>query len=186
MKSSRKQYVGTITLAWASCSLILLLIYMVAIVPQKQRKETLSKQLGVLRQIYESSVAEKQDQARSDLNRQLEAMRDKLLVFVADAENSADLIPDIGRLAGENKLQNLNIKKHKSTELPDCTRIKEDHITITFKAGYNQFAAFLNALERHNPIVYVDKFAIMRSTENDMNHEVKMELAVFVTGQQDY
>ena len=44
----------------------------------------------------------------------------------------------------------------------------------------DKFAAFLNALERSRPVIFIDKFQIIRSRDSNSNHTVDMKLAVLV------
>jgi len=186
MKPAHRKHLRIATLMWVGFSVVLLSVYMFVMAPQAQHREALSQEVVVLKKIYETSIADKEDQARSELDRHLAGLQDKLRNFVADTKDSADLVPGVAGLASENRLRGLTIRRCKSSELPDCTTISEDHVTITFSTSYNQFATFLNALERHTPVIFVDKFVITRSGEGGSNHEVKMELTVFAANERSY
>jgi len=69
--------------------------------------------------------------------------------------------------------------------MPDCDYIYENYIDISFNAGFSQFAALLNALERHWPVVFVDKFTITRSRQDNLERPVTMNLTVFVKKKQE-
>jgi Tfp pilus assembly protein PilO len=102
--------------------------------------------------------------------------------FVIESDDSANLTLDISQIASEKKLDSFMIKTKENREnsaIPDCKYITEDRIDIGFNAGFNQFAAFLNALERHQPVVFIDTFSIARSKQDDSGHKVNMNLAVF-------
>jgi len=68
--------------------------------------------------------------------------------------------------------------------IPDCKYIRENHIVVSFIGGFNQFATFLNALERHRPVIFVDKFAIARSGQDSSVYQVSLNVAAFVKKQQ--
>jgi hypothetical protein len=67
--------------------------------------------------------------------------------------------------------------------VPACDRLSANHIDVRFTGSFLQFAAFLNMLERHRPVVFVDKFEIKRSQQDSLSHKVRMNLAVLVRSQ---
>ena len=111
--------------------------------------------------------------------------------FALDFEDSANLVFDIGQIAGEKKIDSFSIKTKNNKDnrgrsaMPDYKYLCENHMDVSFTGNFNQFAAFLNALERHRPVVFVDTFNITRSEKNDSGNEVNMNLAVFVRKRQD-
>ena len=115
-------------------------------------------------------------------------MRNRLNDFVTDFDDSANLTLDISQIASKKELGSFRIKtkeKRGGSAIPNRNYICEDNIDIGFTAGFNQFAAFLNTLERHRPVVFVDKFTITRSKENNSAHKVNMNLVVFVGKRQE-
>ena len=108
--------------------------------------------------------------------------------FVVDFEDSANLIFDISQIATEKKVDSFSIKgqedRRGSTGL-DLKHLREHRIDINFAGGFNQFATFLNALERHRPVIFVDKFEITRSRQENSGHKVNMDLVVLVKKRQD-
>ncbi|HUU20084.1 MAG TPA: GspMb/PilO family protein, partial [Sedimentisphaerales bacterium] len=92
------------------------------------------------------------------------------------------------QIANEKNVASFSIKSKDSRELstiPDCKYICENHIVISFIGGFNQFATFLNSLERHRPVLFVDKFTITRSGQDDSGYQVSLNVAAFVKKQQD-
>ena len=55
--------------------------------------------------------------------------------------------------------------------------IEEEWIDVTFKATFNQLAMFINALERHEPAIFVDRLAVTYSAGGEGQHDVTMTLA---------
>jgi len=93
---------------------------------------------------------------------------------------------DISQIANEKKLDSFSIKgKDTSEKSTDFKYLSENRIDVSFAAAFNQFATFLNALERHWPVIFVDSFKITRSRRAEPDHKVNMNLAVFVRKRQD-
>ena len=95
---------------------------------------------------------------------------------------------DISQIANEKKVASFSSKVKKSRGLSTITDYKyiyEDQIVISFIGDFNQFATFLNALERHRPVIFVDKFSLTRSGQEDSVYKVSLNVAALVKKQQD-
>jgi Tfp pilus assembly protein PilO len=189
MNKIYKKHLTTIGLIWAGCFVLLLFAYMVILVPQKKSKSQTEKELAEKKQAYHAAVKKAEEETQAQLRAQIEELRNSLNGFVVGPEGSANLILDIGRLAGNKKLGSFKIggqdKRRTGLDLANCNYIGEDHIDISFTAGFNQFATFLNALERHEPVVFVDDLLITRSDKGTSGHQIDMSLSVFVRKQQE-
>ncbi len=172
------------------CFILFLFVYMFLLAPQEKSKNQIEKQLAEKKGIYNSAIEAAQEETKLKLDEEIKQLQSGLKSFVIDSEDLANLIFDIGQIANEKTVTSFRIKTKDSRqgqglEIPNCNYIYENQINIGFAAGFTQFAAFLNALERHQPIVFVDKFAIKRSEQDDSGHQVNMNLAVFVRKRQD-
>jgi Tfp pilus assembly protein PilO len=189
MKSIYQKYLIKVALIWAGCFVPLFILHMVMLSPQKSLKRGLEKQLAEKEQLYNSAFRLSQKEAKIQLSKEIEELQDQLQNFVIDFEDSANLTFDISQIANEKKVGSFSIKTKEDrsdSKLPDCEHLSEDDIEIRFTTGnFNQFATFLNALERHRPVVFVDKFTISQSTQNEEGHKVNMSLSVFVKKRRD-
>jgi len=188
MKSIYKKHFTTAALIWAGCFVLLSFIYMLVLVPQRKSKKHIEKELFEKKQMYDVALKATQEKTKHKLNEQIERLQYSLKEFAVDSEDSANLIFDIRQIASEKEVGSFSIgakDKRGGPKLPDCKHISESHIDISFTAGFNQFATLLNALERHRPVVFVDKFTITRSRDVDSGHRVDMDIAVFVRKRQD-
>jgi len=107
--------------------------------------------------------------------------------FVVDIENSANLTFDISQIATEKQVASFSVKsrdEHEVSPIPNCARIGENHIDVGFSAGFNQFATFLNALERHRPVIFIDTFTLTSSKQDGQNYQISLKVAVLVRKQQ--
>lgn len=183
MKLTYKKYFTTVALIWTGCIILFFFTYMLVLAPQKKSKKQIEKQFAEKKQIYNSALKAAREETRIRLSEQVEYLRSKSRDFVIDFEDSATLTFDISQIARGKKLASFSIEnkdKPGSSAIPNCNYISENHIDVRFTAGFNPFAAFLNALERHRPVVFADSFTITRSDQNDSGHQVSMALSIFV------
>jgi len=188
MKSIYKKRFKRIALVWVGYLMLPLLVYISALAPQKKNIKNIEKQISETKQIYDSALQATKQETKSRLNKELEEFQENLGNFVINFEDSADLTFDISQIAGDKKVGDFSIKtKDKSgvTAIPNCSQICESQFDISFTADFNKFATLLNAIERNQPVVFVDKFAISRSTRDDLEHPVTMNLTVFVKKKQE-
>ena len=187
MKTYRKHFT-IVGLTWAGCLILFVCAYMVAIGPQQKKKEQVENQLAETKRLYDSAMNADQEETKARSNEEIETLRNKLKEFVVDFEDSANLTFDISQIASEKKVDSFSIKTQEKSRLSaglDLKYLQENHINISFAGNFNQFATFLNALERHKPTFFVDNFKIIRSLQNNSKHKVNMSLAVFILKQQD-
>jgi hypothetical protein len=183
-----RKYLTKAAIGWAACLVLFILAYILVLGPQKNDRKRLESALAEKKQLYELAQRAAQEQTKILLDEQIEGLRDKLEDFVVDSEDSANLTFDIGRIANEQKVESFSIKnkdKKGVLEIPDCNSIYENHIDIGFVAGFNQFATFVNALERHQPVLFVSEFSITRANKDELAYQVTLDVAAFVRRQQD-
>ena len=183
MQSVYTKYLKTVALTWAGCLLLFCRVYMVLLAPQRKEKKRLEAEFDEKKQLLESIEELTHEETRIRLNKQVQQLRDKLHDFVTDSEGSADLTFDISRIASDKEVSSFSIKskdKRGGPQMPDSQHISETRIGVGFTARFNQFAAFINALERHRPVVFVDRFKITRSKQENSTNKVNAELTVLV------
>jgi hypothetical protein len=182
MKAVYKKYAKTIAPMWMGCFILFLFIYMFVISPQRQHKREIYQQVSEKKRTYEMVLKTDQTEAKTELKKQIEQWRDKLKNFVVNPEDMAGLTFDIGQIASEIKLDSFSIKAQDNRRGPDSSPSQyfwENQISVSFRADFNKFAAFLNAMERHRPPVFVGKFRITHSEHENLS-QVNMDLSVFV------
>lgn len=184
---THKKYLTTAGLIWAACFVMFLLAYMLVLGPQKNYKKRIENKLAERKQVYESALRVAQKETKIRLNEQIERLQSRLKDFVIDFEDSGNLTFDISQIANEKKVASFSSKVKKSGRLstiPDYKYIYENHFVVSFIGGFNQFATFLNALERHRPVIFVDKFTITRSGQDNSVYQVSLNVAALVKKQQ--
>jgi Tfp pilus assembly protein PilO len=180
-------YLKIAGIVWAACFVILMLAYVLILKPRVNSTKLIESRLTEKKQIYESALRAAQKETRIQLNEQIGRLQNRMKDFVADFEDSANLTFEISQIANEKKVASFSIKGKENLVLsgkPERKHISENRIVISFNGGFNQFATFLNALERHRPALFVDKFTITRSGQDDSVYRVNLNVAAFVRKQQ--
>ncbi len=187
IKTHRK-YLTTAGLIWTACFAVFLLAYILVLGPQKKHERRIENELAERKQVYESALRAAQKETKIRLNEEIERLQSRLKDFVIDFEDSTNLTFDISQIANEKKVASFSSKVKKSrglSTITDSKYIYENQIVISFIGDFNQFATFLNALERHRPVIFVDKFSITRSGQEDSVYKVSLNVAALVKKQQD-
>ena len=182
-----RRYLTTAALIWAACFTLFFFVYVLVLRPQKGSQKQVENKLTQRKQMYESALKATQEETKIQLDGQIERLQDRLRDFVIDFEDSANLTFDISQIAGEKRLASFSIKSRDNSEvsaIPNCDRIGESRIDVSFTAGFRQFATFLNALERHRPVLFVDKFTV-NSGRGGSAPQVDVNLVVFVRKRQE-
>jgi len=183
-----RKYLTRTAIAWAVCLVLFILVYILVLGPQNSSRKRLKSTLAEKKQLYEFAQRATEEQTKIRLNEQIEVRRDILKDFVVDFEDSGNLTFDIGQTAKEVKVSSFSIKNNEKqgvSEIPDCNSICENHIDISFIAEFNQFATFVNALERNQPVLFVNEFTISRSNKGESTYQVSLDIAAFVKKQQE-
>ena len=183
---THKKYLTTAGLIWAACFVVFLLAYMLVLGPQKNYKNNIENEIAERKQAYESALRAAQKETKIRLNEQIERLQSRLEDFVIDFEDSANLTFDISQIANEKKVASFSIKgkdRRGPSIKSEAKYICENHIVISFIGDFNQFATFLNALERHRPVIFVDKFTITRSGQDSSVYRVTLNVAALVKKQ---
>lgn len=187
IKTYRKHFT-TVALVWAGSLILSLFAYMIVLAPQRKSKKQVENHLAETKQMYDSAIKSTQEETKIRLNEEIENLQDRLKDFVIEFEDSANLIFDISRIANEKKVDSFSIKTQEDYRGSTGVELKhlcENRINLSFAGSFNQFATFLNTLERHRPVVFVDNFKITRSKQGNSGHKVNMNLAVFMRKRQD-
>jgi Tfp pilus assembly protein PilO len=182
------RYFKTVGAVWAGCLVVLVLAYLLVFGPQRKLRQQADRELEEKKQMYHAVIKTAQEENRVKLNEQIEELRNKLNSFVTDFEDAANLTFDISQLASDKQVDSFRIKskeKRGRAAVPEPEYIDENHLAVSFTAGFNEFATFLNALERHRPVVFVDRFTITRSKTENSAHKVSMNLAFFMRKRQE-
>lgn len=179
-----KKYLITAALLWAVCAILFMLIFLFVLGPQREHEARTAKKIDEQKQLYESALTATQKDTRNKLNEKLVLARQKVSNFLIEFKDSANLTFDISQIANEKDVTSFSIKNNNNdggyASIPNCDYLSENQFNIRFNAGFNQFATFLNALERHQPVLFVDQFTIVQSRQEDSEYHVSLNVSFFV------
>jgi len=178
-----RKYLKMGVFVWAGCFIVFLLFYLLVLVPQEKLRASVEERFVETKRIAEAAREAAKEERKIELSNQVENLDKRLKGFVTEQEETANLTFDISQISSDIKLRSFSITATGSEgiiEIDNCDYIFAKHIDITFVSSFNQFASFLNALERWRPVIFIDTFSIKRSRQSASGHEVGMKLAVLV------
>ena len=107
--------------------------------------------------------------------------------YVSEYEDSPNLTFAVSRIAGERQVRAFTVKTPevgRQPEQPAAKNLQENKMEISFASDFLQFANFINTLERHQPVVFVDRFRLQRDGQGGASNRVDMSLSFFVRRKQ--
>jgi len=185
-----KKYLKIGAVVWAVCLLVFVAAYMVLLKPQADSKRQLDKKLVEKKQELKTAEKAAEEKNKIELNEQVAQLRKQLEAFVIDFENAVDLKFDITQIAREKEVTALSVsdgKKANTSSKPvsDSNSIEEDNIDISFISGFNEFASFVNSLERNRPVILVHEFKLDRSNRNKSAYQVTLDVRALVNRERE-
>jgi hypothetical protein len=179
-----KKYIRNIGLVWLGCFVLFLIVYILLLAPQRKSINASVLKLDEVKSEYEKIVKYSQASSIDNSKKEVSDLKSKLARYSVDFMNSSNLTLDISKIARNKNLVSFVIGAGTSEgprKASDIERITENNVVVDYKVNnFSQFATFLNTLERHNPVVFVDGFKITRSDKDGQGHEVSMNLSYFV------
>ena len=184
MKTFSRQYCTKICTVWCIFFVVLLLSHLLVLRPQRKTRDKVLSDLAKVEQEYNlnrksiyAQVNEGQEKSADELGAQLSDF-----VFSKDKQGTFSL--EISRIAEENGISSPVVRdrtagvKGKKQEY-----ILENHLFVQFESNFNRFARFLNSLERHSPIIFVDNFQLTEGSDEN-TAKINMMLTI-LANQQD-
>jgi Tfp pilus assembly protein PilO len=170
-------------LVWAACFVLFVLAYFFVISPRLEVKARLVKESAVKERMYEAAVDAAKEENKKKLAEEVEGLKSKLNDYVSGFEESANLTFDISRIAADKQVSSFKVKatdQLRESGPLESKYLQENRVEAAFESDFTQFATFLNALERHRPVVFVDRFRISRGGRNENLDTVDMGISIFV------
>lgn len=183
MKLIYKKYVMMVVSIWGGFFPVFLALYFLLLAPQKATLKSLEVQLAEKKVEYLNAEEAVTEEAKSKRSRRIAELSRRLSNFVADFGRLDSLTFSISKIAKAMQVGEFSSEestRESFTKIANCKYIGQTGTTIRFAGGFNKFAAIVNALERHKPVIFVDKFTISRMRIDDPEPDVKMQLTVFV------
>ncbi|HNS21603.1 MAG TPA: hypothetical protein PKH24_13950 [Sedimentisphaerales bacterium] len=179
----RDKYLLIMAVVWGPCLTLAAASYALVLRPQMEHRRQLETKVAQAKEHYARAVEAAKPELQARLTEQVGYLHDRIADFLTESEDAPQLAFDVATLAQETRLESFEIKPvstRASTESSDCVQITETCFHVSFLASYARFAAFLNALERRHPVIFVKTFTIDRALEAEAQPQIEMELAVLV------
>ena len=183
MKPIYGKYLRAGAFLWATCFIGFLLFYLVVLGPQEKLRSLTQRKLAETQRLAQAATEAAQEKNKAALMERIQQSRQTLDRFVTGQKSTDSLTLDISEIRSDKALGAFSISPGGSesvVKFDNCEHIFGKHLSVNFTSSFNQFAAFLNALERNQPVILIDAFSITRSREEAAGHQVDMTLAVLV------
>jgi hypothetical protein len=183
MLKNYKKYIMTMALVWAGSVLLFTVVFVFVLMPQHREKQRLNKESVEKQRIYDVALDVSREDTRGKIIAELELLKSRLNDYAVDYEDSVNMTLDISRVAADKQVTSFTVKagnQMKDTGKNDMKNLSENRIDISFNSDFRQFAYLLNTLERHRPVVFVDKFKVGRGNDTFGSNKVDMGLSIFV------
>jgi len=179
----RNQYLLIMAVTWGPCLALTIGFCTVFLRPKLQHRQDLEAKVVQAREQYARAFEAARGEGQARLMKEIEQLRSRTGDFIVAIERGPDLAFEISELANMMRLDSFTMKpgSRRGLEvLSDQTRVGEKRVSMNFHSAFPRFAAFLNALERHHPVLFVESFSINRPMDGSSEPQVEMEMAALV------
>ena len=162
--------------------LLNVLFYLFVMQPQEQTYKTIHAQFTESNDLVSVARMATFEDTKKRQVALLAELQDRIDHFIVDAEEHDQVIFEVSRLATSFGLSDYAGKTRADVwgvDESEEVKIQRVWMTITFKAPFQQFAAFITAMERHAPAVFVESATIERSSEHPNKHRAKLLISFF-------
>jgi hypothetical protein len=179
---SRKywMYVGGI---WGPWLLLSIGFYTMVLSPQAERLKKVHQELAASNdRVSIARLASQADTQQRQMNL-LAELQQRIDDFLVPAGKQDKVLFEITRLANTLGLSEYAGKTREevwNAENAEQAKLKRIWQTITFRGTFQQFASFVNALERSRPAVFVESAAIERSRQDSKLHSAKLLVSFLI------
>jgi Tfp pilus assembly protein PilO len=183
MKSKIKysRYIIATAAVWAVTVIVLGGGYFLFYAPQQAELFQLNYQCAESQTALEQAQLAAQDKTKAKQQQQCEDV-DRLLSGLSTHQDTVtELVFEIGRIATNDlRLFEFSSKNQTQKNYPTVGQselVSEVWLNVDFQATFDQFAQFLNRLERHDPVVFVEEVSFRRGTQDSLGHKVSLQLS---------
>jgi hypothetical protein len=182
-----KKYLVTMGIVWGVSLVVFAIASYLLINPQLKTKAKLLKESSEKKLQFDNALNASMEENKKKLAAEVESLRTKLNNYASDYENIANQTFAVSRIAGDKQVSAFTVKTPEMDKQQDQLKAKnlqENKMEISFTSDFMQFANFINTLERHQPVVFVDRFKIQRGDQGGPSNKVDMSLSFFVRKKQ--
>jgi Tfp pilus assembly protein PilO len=177
-----RKYILAMGIVWAASLVLFAVVYYVVIAPQLKVKNQVLEESTEKQKMFESALTAANEDNKKKLAGEVEELKTRLLNYVSEYEESANLTFSISRIAADKQVSYFTVRTSEQVRGQDAlvaNNLQENHVEITFASDFLRFASFLNTLERHQPVIFVDRFKVVRGDRSGTPDKVDMTLSYF-------
>ncbi|MHC5083050.1 MAG: hypothetical protein ACYTET_03825 [Planctomycetota bacterium] len=187
-KIKLKPYQIALIVTWG-CSVILLAIgYFGFYGPQKIELDNVQRDLTESNDILMIGKKAAKPGILQTLQTERDQAKQKIEDFSVDDEDVTGLVFEIGQIANQLQLTDYSSEIREKVSMSTVEKSKtlvEGWLNVKFIGSFEQFAKFVNQVERNHPIVFVEKVALSRGFDGPNENEVAIELSFLTTQPQN-
>ena len=182
MKSIIKcsRYTIVTAAVWAVSAVLLGGGYGLLYAPQQVRATQVKNQCAESQSALEQAQLAARDKTKARQKQQCEDINQLISGFSIPQNATTELVFEIGRIAQELRLSEFsskNQKKKNYSTVGKSTFVSEVWLKVEFQATFEQFAQFINRLESHSPVVFVEEISFRRGSQSDKSHKMSLQLS---------
>ena len=180
LKIKLSRYTIVTAAVWAVSAVVLAGGYFLFYAPQKIELLQVNNQCAESQTALEQAQLAAQDQTKEKQKQRYEEVSQFISGFSTQQDAVTELVFEIGRIANELRLsefssKNKKQKKYATVGKSEC--VSEVWLDVDFQATFEQFAQFVNRLECHSPVVFVEEISFRRSPQSGKGHEASLQLS---------
>ena len=182
MKSITKlsRYAIITAAVWAVSVIVLAGGYFLFYMPQQIEFAQMKNQCNESQTMLEQSQLAAREQTKEKQKQRCEEVSQRIAGFSTQQDTVTELVFEIGRIANELHLvefssKNQRQKSYSTVGKSEC--VSEVWLNVDFEASFEQFAQFINQLECHSPVVFIEEVSFRRQSRSDKGHDASLKLS---------
>lgn len=183
LKTKLSRYTLSAIAIWALCAVLTAAGYGLFYAPKNAEVTRLKSQYGQIQDELDHAQAAAQPDTRMTLQQQFEEKEQLIGCFSTEQNAETELVFEIGQIASELGLREFSSKQEDQQTHPTVKDgLEEEWLSVEFYSTFEQFAQFINRLERNCPVVFVEKVFLRRSKEgvDGKGHDVSLMLSFLI------
>lgn len=183
MKPIYKKWLVVLMLLWGFPAAALIFANGLVLGPQRKMVKHVEAELKEKSQLYDSYMLTSSVPVREVRAKKIAKITKQLDQFVTNTDTLDDLTFNISKLAsncGVSSFKSKGLDDGAFSTMANYDRLGRMTLFMDFGSSFNEFARLINLLERHEPIVIVNRFMIMRSLDQSGIHRMNIHLSVYV------
>lgn len=182
MKSNTGKYLKIAALVWLGCFVVFLLVFVLVLYPLNKQRDRTENEYRKLKADADAAFIASQEQTKLKFKELVKQSNDRLGDFMIEANRTSNISYEIIQISNNIGL-NIEVipAAQRNSAFDECKCLSGQYYQVSFTAGYNEFARFLNELERFRPVIFIDTFSITKSQQEEAKSAINMSLAVLVS-----